>query len=81
MHVYLCIRRVCRCSYHRSKRSHAWIGTEYRGEERVGYLCIDHAIARAAVICASTKKKEAPTAPSGPSDNDLLLEIRDLLKK
>ena len=29
----------------------------------------------------STKKKEAPPAPSGPSDNDLLLEIRDLLKK
>jgi len=30
-----------------------------------------------------TKKKEeeAPAAPSGPSDNDLLAEIRDLLKK
>lgn len=29
------------------------------------------------------KKKEepAPAAPSGPSDNDLLVEIRDLLKK
>jgi large conductance mechanosensitive channel len=29
------------------------------------------------------KKKEepAPAAPSGPSDNDLLAEIRDLLKK
>jgi len=29
------------------------------------------------------KKKEepAPAAPSGPSDNDLLMEIRDLLKK
>ena len=29
------------------------------------------------------KKKEepAPEAPSGPSDNDLLSEIRDLLKK
>lgn len=30
-----------------------------------------------------TKKKEeeAPAAPAGPSDNDLLAEIRDLLKK
>jgi large conductance mechanosensitive channel len=29
------------------------------------------------------KKKEepAPEAPSGPSDNELLLQIRDLLKK
>jgi large conductance mechanosensitive channel len=29
------------------------------------------------------KKKEepAPEAPAGPSDNDLLTEIRDLLKK
>ncbi len=29
----------------------------------------------------SQKKEEAPTAPAGPSDNDLLKEIRDLLKK
>ncbi|GAA3776420.1 large-conductance mechanosensitive channel protein MscL [Corallibacter vietnamensis] len=31
----------------------------------------------------SLKKKEepAPAAPAGPSDNDLLTEIRDLLKK
>ena len=32
----------------------------------------------------SFKRKEeatAPAAPTGPSDNDLLLEIRDLLKK
>jgi len=28
-----------------------------------------------------TKKPEAPKAPAGPSDNDLLTEIRDLLKK
>ena len=28
-----------------------------------------------------TKKPVAPAAPSGPSDNDLLREIRDLLKK
>lgn len=28
-----------------------------------------------------TKKPEAPAAPAGPSDNDLLKEIRDLLKK
>lgn len=28
-----------------------------------------------------TKKPEAPAAPSGPSDNELLTEIRDLLKK
>ncbi|MGB1308009.1 MAG: MscL family protein, partial [Oceanihabitans sp.] len=28
-----------------------------------------------------TKKPEAPAAPSGPSDNDLLIEIRDALKK
>jgi len=28
-----------------------------------------------------TKKKEAPAPPSGPSDNDLLVEIRDALKK
>lgn len=27
------------------------------------------------------KKPEAPAAPSGPSDNDLLKEIRDALKK
>ncbi len=27
------------------------------------------------------KKKEAEAAPAGPSDNDLLSEIRDLLKK
>lgn len=27
------------------------------------------------------KEEEAPAAPSGPSDNDLLVEIRDLLKK
>lgn len=27
------------------------------------------------------KEKPAPEAPSGPSDNDLLAEIRDLLKK
>jgi len=28
-----------------------------------------------------TKEPEAPKAPAGPSDNDLLAEIRDLLKK
>ena len=28
-----------------------------------------------------TKKKKAAAAPAGPSDNDLLTEIRDLLKK
>ena len=28
-----------------------------------------------------TKKPEEPAAPAGPSDNDLLAEIRDLLKK
>ena len=28
-----------------------------------------------------TKTPPAPAAPSGPSDNDLLSEIRDLLKK
>lgn len=28
-----------------------------------------------------TKTPPAPAAPSGPSDNDLLAEIRDLLKK
>lgn len=28
-----------------------------------------------------TKKKEEEAAPAGPSDNDLLTEIRDLLKK
>lgn len=28
-----------------------------------------------------TKKKEVPPAPSGPSQEDLLMEIRDLLKK
>jgi large conductance mechanosensitive channel len=28
-----------------------------------------------------TKTPPAPAAPSGPSDNDLLTEIRDLLKK
>ena len=28
-----------------------------------------------------TKKKEEPAPPAGPSDNDLLVEIRDLLKK
>jgi large conductance mechanosensitive channel len=28
-----------------------------------------------------TKKPEAPAAPAGPSDNDLLKEIRDALKK
>jgi large conductance mechanosensitive channel len=28
-----------------------------------------------------TKKKEEPAPPSGPSDNDLLKEIRDALKK
>jgi large conductance mechanosensitive channel len=27
------------------------------------------------------KEEEAPAAPAGPSDNDLLAEIRDLLKK
>ncbi len=27
------------------------------------------------------KKKEAPAAPAGPSEKDLLAEIRDLLKK
>jgi len=27
------------------------------------------------------KEEEAPAPPSGPSDNDLLTEIRDLLKK
>ena len=27
------------------------------------------------------KEEEAPAAPAGPSDNDLLSEIRDLLKK
>ncbi len=27
------------------------------------------------------QKEEAPTPPAGPSDNDLLAEIRDLLKK
>jgi len=27
------------------------------------------------------KKKEEEAAPSGPSDNDLLMEIRDALKK
>lgn len=27
------------------------------------------------------KEEEAPAPPSGPSDNDLLAEIRDLLKK
>ena len=27
------------------------------------------------------KKKEEPAPPSGPNDNDLLVEIRDLLKK
>jgi large conductance mechanosensitive channel len=27
------------------------------------------------------KEEEAPDAPAGPSDNDLLAEIRDLLKK
>lgn len=30
---------------------------------------------------AFTKKEEADAAPAGPSDNDLLKEIRDLLKK
>lgn len=29
----------------------------------------------------TSKKKEAPAAPSGPSQEDLLTEIRDLLKK
>lgn len=28
-----------------------------------------------------TKEEEAPAAPAGPSDNDLLKEIRDALKK
>jgi len=28
-----------------------------------------------------TKKKEEPAPPAGPSDNALLVEIRDLLKK
>jgi large conductance mechanosensitive channel len=28
-----------------------------------------------------TKAPPAPAAPAGPSDNDLLAEIRDLLKK
>lgn len=28
-----------------------------------------------------TKKEEEPAAPAGPSDNDLLIEIRDALKK
>jgi large conductance mechanosensitive channel len=27
------------------------------------------------------KEEEAPAPPAGPSDNDLLAEIRDLLKK
>ena len=27
------------------------------------------------------KEEEAPAAPAGPSDNDLLMEIRDALKK
>jgi len=27
------------------------------------------------------EEEEAPAAPVGPSDNDLLAEIRDLLKK
>jgi len=29
----------------------------------------------------ASKKKEAPAAPAGPSQEDLLAEIRDLLKK
>ena len=34
-----------------------------------------------AVNKMKTKEEEAPAAPAGPSDNDLLKEIRDALKK
>ncbi len=33
------------------------------------------------INAASKKKEEAPTAPAGPTQEELLIQIRDLLKK
>jgi large conductance mechanosensitive channel len=47
----------------------------------VNFLIIAFAIFFFVVKPMSKMKKPAPAAPSGPSDNELLVDIRDLLKK
>lgn len=49
----------------------------------VDFVIIGFCIFMVVKIYERTQKKEeeAPAAPKGPSDNDLLMEIRDLLKK
>lgn len=49
----------------------------------IDFLIIAFSIFMVIKAMNSMKKKEeeAPAAPAGPSDNDLLKEIRDLLKK